>query len=416
LRKPIDWPRYMVVRRLRNGEVAYYWTPRPRDLRNGFTIRGEALGCNYGDAVERAAGLNLHLDTWRRGRGESKSLDIGPRFATVEWLFERYRRSAAFARVGARSQPEYLRALKRIEDLPTKTGGRVGDLLIASISARAADKIYDGLQNGPRGKRVRQANLSIDIGRRAWKVVRRLYPQIVGTENPFVGVLKIGGSKTKVAATRAEAYALAFALRDLGEPHLGAAALICFEWLQRPENVLTGKITWPDYRATDHPNHVRIFHHKTGQVVLQPLEDKGRKLYPELEGYLADLPRLGIAIVVTKGSRGPSRPYAMVYAQAKVREAREHAGLGSHVTLDACRHGGMTELGDAELAEQGVMALSGHKTPQAARLYVKRTEHQRVRAAAKRRSFVEANETATRVEMEGDAESRNGTKRSEKIV
>ena len=114
--------------------------------------------------------------------------------------------------------------------------------------------------------------------------MRRLYPQVVGTENPFEGVLKIGGSKTKVAATRAEAYALAFALRDLGEPHLGAAALICFEWLQRPENVLTGKITWPDYRATDHPNHVRIFHHKTGQVVLQPLEDKGRKLYPDLKG------------------------------------------------------------------------------------------------------------------------------------
>lgn len=48
-----------------------------------------------------------------------------------------------------------------------------------------------------------------------------------------------------------------------------------------------------------------------------------------------------------------------------------------HVTLDACRHGGMTELGDAELAEQGVMALSGHKTPQAARLYVKRTAFER---------------------------------------
>jgi hypothetical protein len=29
---------------------------------------------------------------------------------------------------------------------------------------------------------------------------------------------------------------------------------------------------------------------------------------------------------------------------------------------------------DAELPEQGVMALSGHRTPQAARLYVKRTD------------------------------------------
>jgi hypothetical protein len=83
-----------------------------------------------------------------------------------------------------------------------------------------------------------------------------------------------------------------------------AAALICFEWLQRPENVLTGKITWRDYRSGDHPKHVRIFHHKTGEIVLQPLEDEGRQLYPELEEYLADLPRLGVAIVVTKGSRG----------------------------------------------------------------------------------------------------------------
>jgi integrase len=285
--------------------------------------------------------------------------------------------------------------------------------LDGSAGGCAVDKIYAAVQNGPRGKRVRQANLSIDIARRAWKIVRRLYPNVVPAENPFEGVLKISSSGTKVAATRAEAYALANALKEIGEPHLGAAALICFEWLQRPENVLTGRITWPDYRPPEHPNHVRIFHHKTGQVVLQPLEAEGRKLYPELETYLSDLPRIGVPIVVTKGSRGPSRPYAMVYAQAKVREARESADLGSHVTLDACRHGGMTELGDAELAEQGVMALSGHKTPQAARLYVKRTERQRITAAAKRRQWVEANETETRVEMEGRTESRNGTKGSD---
>ena len=32
--------------------------------------------------------------------------------------------------------------------------------------------------------------------------------------------------------------------------------------------------------------------------------------------------------------------------------------------MTACRHGGMTELGDAELTEQGVMSLSGHRTPE----------------------------------------------------
>jgi len=34
----------------------------------------------------------------------------------------------------------------------------------------------------------------------------------------------------------------------------------------------------------------------------------------------------------------------------------------------------MTELGDAELTEQGVMSLSGHRTPDAARGYVKKTD------------------------------------------
>lgn len=106
----------MVVRHLRNGELAYYWTPRRKDLRGGFTIPGEALGCSYGDAIERAGTLNLHLDAWRRGRVAAKDPDAEPKFGTVAWLFERYRRSPAFARVSARSRPEYLRALKRIED------------------------------------------------------------------------------------------------------------------------------------------------------------------------------------------------------------------------------------------------------------------------------------------------------------
>ena len=46
------------------------------------------------------------------------------------------------------------------------------------------------------------------------------------------------------------------------------------------------------------------------------------------------------------------------------------------------------------------MALSGHKTPDAARLYVKRTDTQRVTAARRRRAWVET-------ERSGD-KSQNG--------
>jgi hypothetical protein len=49
----------------------------------------------------------------------------------------------------------------------------------------------------------------------------------------------------------------------------------------------------------------------------------------------------------------------------------------------------MTEVGDSEITETGEMALSGHKTPQAKRRYVKHTEAQRLLAARKRRGWVE---------------------------
>jgi len=60
----------------------------------------------------------------------------------------------------------------------------------------------------------------------------------------------------------------------------------------------------------------------------------------------------------------------------------------------------MTELGDAELTEQGVMSLSMHKTPQAARLYIKRTERQRETAARRRRQWVETNGLSASVGMD----------------
>jgi IS5 family transposase len=133
---------------------------------------------------------------------------------------------------------------------------------------------------------------------------------------------------------------------------------------------------------------VRILHHKTAQVVWHPLEASGERFYPELENALVGLAKISMPIVATPGERGTAHPYSFSYAKRIVREARRAAGLPEHVTMAACRHGGMTELGDAELTEQGVMSLSGHRTPDAARGYIKRTDVQRLAAARKRRAWI----------------------------
>jgi integrase len=81
------------------------------------------------------------------------------------------------------------------------------------------------------------------------------------------------------------------------------------------------------------------------------------------------------------------RLYGFSHARHLVQKARKKAELGKHVTMDACRHGGMTELGDAEATEQEIMSASGHRSPDAARVYVKRTEKQRMAAVRKRRQL-----------------------------
>ena len=83
----------------------------------------------------------------------------------------------------------------------------------------------------------------MDAARRAWQIVARRYRDVFPDGNPFVGLERVRTGGTVAPATREEAYRLAEALRDMGHAGLGAAALICFEWLQRPENVLAGWIT-----------------------------------------------------------------------------------------------------------------------------------------------------------------------------
>ena len=65
--KPVDWPRYMVSRKLAGGKIGYYREPRPKDVKAGCSIEGEALGADYGAARERAEQLNQALDAWRSG-------------------------------------------------------------------------------------------------------------------------------------------------------------------------------------------------------------------------------------------------------------------------------------------------------------------------------------------------------------
>ena len=66
-------------------------------------------------------------------------------------------------------------------------------------------------------------------------------------------------------------------------------------------------------------------------------------------------------------------------------------------TLDACRHGGMTELEEAELTDGQGRALSGHRTQQSYEGYAKRTLARALPAARKRHAHRLSNDTGQAV-------------------
>ena len=77
-----------------------------------------------------------------------------------------------------------------------------------------------------------------------------------------------------------------------------------------------------------------------------------------------------------------------------VRRLRARLGLPSTFTLDAGRHGGMTELEEAQLTDGQGRALSAHKS-KAYECYAKRTELRALAATKKRHAHKLANATGT---------------------
>jgi hypothetical protein len=194
-----------------------------------------------------------------------------------------------------------------------------------------------------------------------------------------------------------------------------AAAVICFEWLQRPENVIAGHIKWSGYRVPGKLPTIQIEHHKTGAKIDHPLEeslDDGTivQFYPEAEEVLSHLKRLGTPMIlreITTGkgddARSVGKPFAFSGMQKIVQRMRTFCELPAEFTLDACRHGGMTELEEAELTEGQGRALSAHRTRESYAGYAKRTAPRILSATKKRHAHVMATKATTAADSPTEA-------------
>jgi hypothetical protein len=417
----LQLPRYVIAKPLASGATGFYFTVPTRYRQMGCSIPNEPLGSDYAVACGvdgkggRGAALNGLFDEWWKTKNGEPVESIA-RYGTVDWLFREYKASPRYQkRVSQRTRPDYERLMQLVIGLQTKRGDCVGQRPIKSITPRAADKIYEQICNGPNGKRPRQGEKVVALCRAAWRVVQRLYPGCFDREvpNPWDGVTMDQRAKaTKPAATRDEVYRFAWGAIHAGRPEAAAAAVICFEFLQRPENVLAGYLAWPDYRGNGSPGAIKINHHKTDAVVWHPLEDVTEgtlvRFYADAEAVLARLPKRGVAMILKRKRDGSSEPYTAMQMGKIVRKLRDTLGLPPTFTLDACRHGGMTELEQAELTDGQGRALSGHRTQRAYEGYAKRSLERALPATRKRYAHALANAQSTSVQNAADSGVQNG--------
>jgi hypothetical protein len=402
-------PRHVIPKKLKDGSVAYYYNVPTLYRRAGCPVSSEPLGTDYFVACGvngeggKAAALNGLFDEWNDSRrGLPIASEAAPAVGSVDWLFREYKKSKAYTeKVGKRSHKSYEWAMKAVCDTLNKRGVRIGNLPVKSITPLAADKLYDRFIVTPKGERLRRGEKLTTLCRKAWRVVQRLHPKEFAQDipNPWPGVtMKTRVKLTKSAVSREQVYVFARGCIEHGEPECGAAAVICFEWLQRPENVIAGHIKWSGYRPPGKTT-IQVEHHKTGAVIEHPLEerlDDGTvvKFYEDAEGILSHLKRRGIPIVLREIEHGKSKPFSFSGMQKIVQRMRKVIGLPAEFTLDACRHGGMTELEEAELTDGQGRALSAHRTRESYAGYAKRTAPRILSATRKRHAHWLANAAA----------------------
>jgi hypothetical protein len=406
----VDLPRFVRPRPLAGGGTGFCWILAKHYRNQGCTIPDEPLGTDYSKAYDRAAALNALFDEWRSGE------TIDPKHVgTVDWLFRTYKTTKAYTeKVSVRSRRDYECTMQLVTDIVHKPISSQRRAIVwvpvrSDQSLRSPQTAFMRsclrVRRGHVHDRLRRSSVFAHV---PWSVVHRLHPELfdASVPNPWRGVTKNRRTKaTKPHVTRDQVYVFARTAIDSGYPEIAAAAVICFEWLQRPENVIGGHINWTDHRGKDAPTSIRIFHHKTGAVVLHPLEEmnEGETIlfYADAEAVLTEVPRLGVPMVlhetrrkVEDGKPRPTKLYAMSSVQHLVQRLRKAAVLPATFTLDACRHGGMTELEEAELTDGQGRALSAHKS-RAYEGYAKRTMERALAATRKRHAHRLANDERT---------------------
>jgi hypothetical protein len=393
-------PRHVEPRRLKSGALAYYFTISTKARKAGCTMQNEALGTDYNAAVLRAETVLLPaFDAWLKGDVAAPSSPSVAAIGTLDWLFADYRADDRFKKLDGKTKRNHENGFKLVGGHALKDGRRLGQVKVAAIDTAVTDPLYEALlpvkdaDGNVIGERRTTVNHAMKSCRRAWNIVARRNPGKLPIVNPFSTMGLRSSDRETPTATYAELQTFRTKAIEMGLQSLATGALIGWEFLQREVDIFA-TFTAAHYRPKEHPDMVRVIHHKTKEQNYVPLFKDGVALYPELMAELDALKRDRVGLMLCRdwGDRGPwptwPTPDApdFTHLSRKVKEVIRAAELRDELSFTSFRHGGFTETGDAGLTDREIMAQGRHKSVKVLPRYVKRSTDQVANGAQKRRA------------------------------
>ncbi|MEN6542329.1 tyrosine-type recombinase/integrase [Parvibaculum sp.] len=355
--------RYLESRLCAGGRTAYYYNPKS-DLRAAGIVERQPLGDDLGRAVAKAEELNRIVDEWRAAtrRGEELKHDR-KKPGSIADLFDRYQRSAYFTDRAEKTQGDYRKCMRALEDTVLKNGARFGDMPAAKLEHRHVDSLYELLR---KKHGLAYANAMIRVARRAfglgirWKLVK---------QNPFSKPSLKELPARQVVWTAAEMQAFIDSANAAGKPSIGLLMRLAYELAQRLVDVRA--LSWDIYA-----DGLFVFEQtKTGTRMQLPASDA---LVIELEG-LVRAPGKPLAPCETTG-----RAWGASHLTHAARDIMRAAGLPDSLRLSDMRRTSLTHLGAAGASDDEMMSMSGHLTRSMLTRYSRATA-EKARNALKKR-------------------------------
>jgi hypothetical protein len=394
-------PRYTLRKRLRTGQMAYFFSVPGWARAKGCHHRNEALGTDYQTAVLRVETVLLPaFDSWRSG-GDDADPTIGVRIGTLDWMFHEYRRtwSQPSAKRLKRLSPGQCRVhetgIKMLSDYPLQDGSRLGARRLAHFDTATVDALFEKLLyktvDGVKVERRTTVNHAMKTARSAWNTVSRANPGMFPPKNPFERMGLQSTSRETPFATYAELKVFRAKAMEMGFQSIATGALIGWEFLQREHHIYTAFMA-EHYRPDSHPGHVHVVNPKTGKGDWTPLFSKdGQPLYPELLAELDAMKRLRPTGGLMLRRDGSGLPWAtkgemLTHLTRIVKTIIRAAGMRDELTFTSFRHGGATEAATSGLSDSEMRVKGQWTSNKVLRNYVHKNDEMHINAHEKRRA------------------------------